>query len=621
MSIFKVILFGSFLSLSFLGCQGNNSDVNSSVSTVTSSNTTSAIPSVTSSNTTSTIPSVTSSNTTSVTSNLTVILPVSATVLTTNNEIVNISVKVFDSANNPYSGGKIIKINPNDVLTGRDIGTFDTIEANLTNGVAAFHYTAPDNLVKDKSTLTFGFYHDSNPSKVMQYTMSIVPEVNQIILTNYSLQAANPKNVTVGLESSKLVSYGVYDTNNKQINNSAVKSITISSLNPSLGTLKDTVGNSGTKITVKGKNNVTVKVVTNTKSGVVPIKVDATFTDANSKEQNLTKVFNVVVLSGPPTAMSLSYASTDATGKKDYAKMVEKWVLTVTDKYNNLVNTNPAISMGMLAGYAQSSAPVGNVANYLYYLPSVGNGTMDGVANTFSAPASAFSNVDQANDYLVTFGNGYTYNASGKWDISRSSAKVLNLIDDFNGTTVSGLGYAVGHNFRQDACREAQEWVGNVYPESGSYILDGNGSMRLNVEYDYYLVDKDVVLWTNLTGKQNSENQTVRLGEAKKINLRGSGITAESYSFSKGFKGVVRLKLLINGSGEYLRNSRFSYSVLVASDGANWTVTDDSMKHNITYCNPIYKQNGMSYVDVNFTTQTPSAGTVTLTNVLPVNEF
>jgi len=393
-------------------------------------------------------------------------------------------------------------------------------------------------------------------------------------------------------------------------------------LNPSLGTLEDTAGNSGTTITVKDKNNVTVNVLSNTKSGVVPIKVDAVFTDVNSKEQNLTNIFNIVVLSGPPSAMSLSYAGTDSQVKKTSAKMVEKWVLTVTDKYNNLVNTNPAVSMGMLAGYAQSSAAVNNVANYLYYLPSVGNGTLSGVNNTFISPVGAFGNVDKDNEYLVTFGNGYTYNVSGKWDINTNSNSVLDLIDDYNGADTTGLGYAVGNNFRQDACREGVEWVANVYPEdSGNYIVDGNGSLVMNVEYDYYLTGKDTVLWVNLTGSQNSGGEIIRLGEAKKTGLRAAGLTAETFSFSAGFQGTVRLNMTINDTAVFLRNANFSYSVEVASDDANWSVTDTSMNHGITYCYGTQNQVGASYVDVTFTSPTPNPGTVTLSNVVPATEF
>ena len=607
MYLIKVILLSAVLalSLSVSGCQGNNTETGGG-----------SLPSVT--------PPISTPDG-NVTSDITVVLPNSASVLTTNNEIVTIQVKAFDSANNPYSSGKIVKINPDSVLTGRDIGSFDKFESTLTNGVATFTYTAPKDLKKDKSSIVFGFYHDSNASKVIQYTMSIVPEVNQTILTNYSLQVSNPTDVKVGLNSSKLLSFGVYDANNNQIDNSSLKSITMTSLNPSLGTFEDTSGNSGTTITIKDKNNVTINIITNTKSGVVPIKVDAVFTDVNNKEQNLTKIFDVIILSGPPTAMSLSYAGTDSQIKKNIAKMVERWVLTVTDKYNNLVNTNPSISMGMLAGYAKSSVAVNNSANYLYYLPSRGNGTLNALDDTFTIPMEAFENVNEdnrrGNEYLVTFGDGYTYNASGKWDINKDSNTTFTLIDNYEGDDTSNLGFAVGNNFRQNACAEAEESVGNIYPDANNYILDATGNMILNVEYDYYLTGKDVVLWVNLVGAQNSIDKIVRIGEAKKVSLRGTGLESETYSFSAGFSGTVRLHIFIKDTVEYLKNANFGYAVEVASDGASWSVTDTSMNHGITYCYGAQNQNGESYVDVTFSSPTPNAGTVTLTNVLPANEF
>lgn len=122
----------------------------------------------------------------------------------------------------------------------------------------------------------------------------------------------------------------------------------------------------------------------------------------------------------------------------------------------------------------------------------------------------------------------------------------------------------------------------------------------------------------NLTGAQHNDESSVRIGEAKKITLRGMGLTSETYAFSAGFKGVVRLHATLTGTTEFLKNANFGYSVLVESDDANWSVIDDSMAHGITYCSG---QVGYSYVDINFTDPTPNAGTVTLVNVLPSNEF
>jgi hypothetical protein len=59
----------------------------------------------------------------------------------------------------------------------------------------------------------------------------------------------------------------------------------------------------------------------------------------------------------------------------------------------------------------------------------------------------------------------------------------------------------------------------------------------------------------------------------------------------------------------------------LALKDANWTISDDSMNHNITYCYGTGNQNGRSFVDVNFTSETPNSGTVSLQNLIIGNEF
>jgi len=588
------------------GCQGNNSD---SQNTVTSDTNT------TIQDTNETLPET---NTT--VDKYTIVLPVSSTVLKTNSQVVNIDVRMFDGNNNPYSGGKIVKINPDDVLKGRDIGTFDKDESTLVNGVATFTYTAPSDLDANTSNISFAFYHDSNSSDRRVYTMSIVPEANQTALTSYDLYTSVPIGYSMGLESRKNISYFIKDENGKLVSDQDTKSIVVETLNPSLIALSDSQGNSGSKLSFSDKNSISLNLTTNTKSGLVPIKVSARFIDTNGDEQNLTKVFDVLVLSGPPTAMSLSYVGT--IEKSDNAKFIQKVALTVTDRYNNLVNTKPTVSMGALAGYAKdSSGKANNSAGYLYFTSGDDdhNGKLTASDDKFTAQDEVFEKVDQTNQYLITFGNGYTYNASGKWDIKTDTNKTLELVDDYNGSDTEKLGFAVGNNFRQDMCEDGVEWVANVYPEdSGNYVLPETGSMNLYIEYDYYLTGKDIVLWVNLLGSHNGE--MMRIGEARKMTLRGNGLTSETYSFSKGFQGKVTLHIMVSDT-EYLKNSNFRYAVKVDSDDANWTVVDDSMNHNITHCYGYQNQTGDSYVDINFTSPTPKAGTVSLQNLIIGSEF
>jgi len=543
-----------------------------------------------------------------------VILPISTKEVTLNSEIVNISVTVIDDKNNPYSEGLVKIVYPDDIRQGRDIGYFTTSSVAPINGVANFVYTAPSDLSVNTSNLVFSFYHDSNPTATLPYTITINPENNQVVLTNYELRTANPDDVSMELETSKVVSYTVYDDNNQQLLDTDIISMVITSLNPDIGILEDTYGNSGPSLTVTDKNNVTINIVSNTKSGIVPIKVDASFVDVNDENQTLTQVFNMLVLSGPPSAISLAYAGT--TQASDRAKFIEKWIVTVTDRYSNKVNSNPAISMGMIAGYTKSSDPaVGNEGNYTYYNPGSAT-TLDATADTFTSHVNTFGNVDDSTDILVLTGTGYKYPALGKWDISKIDDSTLSIIDDYDSNNTTELGFAVGNNQREDTCNPGVKWIANVYPESGKYIIEDTGTLAISVEYDYYLVGKSTMLWVNLVGIQHSTNETIRIGEARKVTLRGLGLESTGLSFGQGFLGTTRFFISISDTVEWYKNANFGYFVEVTGDGNTYTVPETSMNNGITSC----IEGGVAYVDVNITASA-SAGTIEIKNILPGSEF
>ena len=601
MNLLKIFLSAIvlMLSISFSGCQGDNSD-------------TIVVQTPSTSTGTGTLPSVDTNTTAEV---ITALLPISSTTLTKNAQSFNIVVKAIDSKNRPYSGGNVEVVFPNDVRQGRDIGYFNQFTSTLNaQGEAIFVYNAPANLDVNTSDIVFGFFHDENPTNVLSYTMSILPDVNQIVNTTYKITTGVGTDVTLLPEDVKSINYAVVDENGNAVSDDKITTIVVTSLNPQVGTLRD--GNtSGTSISFT-TNNVSLSVLSTTLSGILPIQVDATFKDTNNNDRNLTKQFNLVVLSGPPTAMSLSYAGTSQNSET--AKFVENWVLTVTDKYNNLVNTTPAISMGLITGYAQSSAPTSNIANYLYYESSLNDGNLTNAAtDTFSSSKNAFNNIDLVNDKLALFGgSGYKFNAYGKWDIDSFSANTLTLKDDYSGSSVSGLTFAVGHNFRNEWC-DSSPVVANVYAKDNNNILPATGSMIVQIEYDYYLVGKSVVLWTNLIGENN--NSIVKVGLAEKVTLRGSGLTGETYQYAKGFQGVVRLNIDISDTVEPYQNANFGYAVVVTGDDTNWSIRGDSMQDgNITDCS---LNGGVAYVDVNITDPAGSAGEIKLVNVLPSSEF
>jgi len=497
--------------------------------------------------------------------NATVILTTNETTVTLNKDRLEIDVTVIDKQNNPYEGGNVKIIYPDDVREGRDIGYFTNSSVTVSNGHAKFTYTAPNDISKNTKDIIFYFYHENNTNDIKKYTIKLVPEENQIILTSYQIYIDDDDEPSMGLDTSKLISFMIKNEKNENVNDSNIVSIKVTNLNPNLGRLENTQGDSNSSLTISAKNSIPINVKSNTLSGIIPLEVNATFIDANGVKRNLQKIFNLLVLSGPPTAMSLSYSS--ISQDKINAKFIEKWVLTVTDKYNNLVNTNPSVSMGMIAGYAKSGPD--NPSNHLYF---ENGGEIKSKNNIFYSKEEVFKYVDQVNDVLVTFGDGYTYEASGKWDISTDDNKsILNLVDQYNGKDTLSLGFAVGHNYRQDIDKKGVEWIGNIYPEDHNYIIDNNGHLVFNIEYDYYFIGKDIMLWINLIGMQN--DNIVRIGEAKKITLKGNGISAyiPNITVIGGIKQAYTFTVKINDIDEtYMYGNfkaKFSTTGCAALDG------------------------------------------------------
>ncbi len=608
---YKHILLSIFIALFFVACTSDtNGDTSSPSSSVVDTNTTTVIDDT--------------NNTIDVNGTLTVNFSgaVSTRELTVNNELVSIEVLVFGSDNAPYTGGTINIAYPEKATTGVDVGSFSSLSAEVIDGKAIFNYTGPKNLKalvdnNDTSTI-FGFYHSSSNTSVNNFTLTYNPLADQIILETYTIKSSLlDSNITLGLESSKFISFYVENNAGTKVDDSKMTSTIVEVLNTPIADLKDTLGNSGDTLTFLGDNDVSLSIESNTMSGLVPIKVTSAFQDANDVNVTIVEVFNIVVLSGPPTAISISYAGTSQD--KEYAKFQENLVVTVTDKYFNPVNTHPAISVGTIVGYAKDAV----TGNNIYHLPnSATTGTLNPTTKIFSVNNGMdFSSVDDYNDVLVTFGNGYTYDAAGKWDFTTSGAASSNelaILDDYDSNvTRSNLGFAVGNNYRQDTCRQGAEWLGNIRSADGTYKLDSRGMAKLTLDYDYYLTGKDVVVWVNIVGLTAKTGTVGKIGEAKEFTLRGTGFEDFSASVSAGVANVTyRLPVEISATGEWYRNANFSYK-LTLSDNLTLNALSSS-NTNIDNC---AQSDGIAYVDVTVTENEAKAGTITISDILVSDEF
>jgi hypothetical protein len=558
--------------------------------------------------------------------------------LTENSQAVSIEVRAVGNDNSPYNEGEIKVAYPDKVLNGVDIGSFAASSVALENGKAVFSYTGPKDLQSrvdagDTGTV-FGFYHSANPESLKNFAFTYEPQANQIVLTDYELieTSETDTNVTMELESTRQFSYAVKDSQGISVADNKVTLIRVELLNPGLADLKDTFGTVADVLTFTNKNSPSISVQTQTRSGILPIKVTANFIDVNGDAQVLEEIFNVVVLSGPPTAISISYASTSQDA--EHAKFEEHLVVTVTDKYMNYVNTQPAISASVIAGYEYDGA---DGTTRLYFEPDdAATATLNPTTDMFSAIGRDFSKVDESNEILATFGKGYTYNASGKWDFTRNnttSVNQLKLIDNFDASAnVLKLGYALGFNYRQDRCRSGQEWVGTIETEDGTDKLAVNGMAKLKLNYDYYLAGKDVVVAVNIIGYTAKTDTTSRIGEAQKITLRSTGLEAPVAEVPAGATNIrYRIPIKITNTGEYYRNADFGYKIkfsdnVVPVGGLGAVSQIGSRLANGTFSgtcdvSPSGAGSGVAYLDVNVTEIQGKAGTITVSEIVASEEF
>ncbi len=550
-----------------------------------------------------------------------------AKTLTLNSEVKTIEVLVFGPNNAPYTGGNIVIAYPDKVRTGTDIGTFSDISLPVENGKATFTYVGPKDLQAlvdsgDTSTV-FGFYHDSDEATVKYLTFTYEPKPNQVILETYKLGSSllDEADVTIGLESSKQVSFYVQDEAGNNLDNADVTSINVEVLNTPLVDLENTAGDVGDTLTFSAKNDVSLNIKTNTISGLVPIKVTATFVDANENNATLEKTFNIVVLSGPPTAISISYASTG--WDEEHAIFQEHYSVLVTDKYFNNVNTNPAISVGAIVGYARDAS---NGERIFYRpnttaVPSTTTATINPTNNVFRAAGVDFTDVDELNQVLATFGIGYSYDASGKWDFTRvgtAGADELVLVDNFDGnTTRTNLGFAVGNNMRNLQCEAGAEALGNLRVTDASDKLDSLGMAKLTLDYNYYLTGKDIVVWVNLVGSTAQTATVGKFGEAREFTLRGRGFNPATAAVSSGVSNATyRIYISLADAPEWYRNANFGYNVQV-SDNLSIDAISDS-NGNIDDCT---QSMGIAYVDVTVTENKGEAGIIEIVDIVVADEF
>ncbi|WP_345975201.1 hypothetical protein [Sulfurimonas sp. HSL3-7] len=508
--------------------------------------------------------------------------------ITLNSEQREIVLQVRNSNFVPISEGTIGVRYP----SALNAGIMNPIEeVAVVNGEAKFVYTAPSDISNLNGTsYDFVFFDTLNPLTSTSVTFTFNPDPTQVIQTEYLITSSiDDENVTMDLNKTRVLSFFLKDKDGNVVSDDAISAMSITLLNSQIADLIDSDGTVQDTTIAKTTNNVTVSLLSFNKSGLLPIEVSFSFTDVNGVAQTVSKLFSVVILSGPPTAFSMSYAGTGQDA--DNAKFIEHIVISAVDEYGNKVNRGSTISAGVITGYARdetyelnSSSVVGNqyavsLTPIIDHAP-VGIATIENAGSGAQLTAANIANttIDLANDKLTTFRSDlydYPFHASGKWDMSSVAGSTIDLLDEYATTmpTEANMGYVIGHNYRQEVCSQTgAKATAYVSSGDGTYKLDANGNAVIDVYYDYYLVAKTVAIYANVVTHVNGGSVgDVRGGETMVHTLRGHGLEyTDTFNIPEG-----AVAMPINFSGisvvdtpVFLRNSRFVYTLKFTGDAA-----------------------------------------------------
>jgi hypothetical protein len=523
----------------------------------------------------------------------TVVIPASLrnTTLKSNSKSIEIQISVFKDIA-PYAKGTVKVELPSKVLNGIDVGSFSSFEVPVNEqGIATFNYTGPANLkalldAKDTSSV-FKFYHSENTKDASRQEMVVNYSISAdtYIPIDYTLSVNSAENdFSMGIPSlQKTFAVLLKDTKGNIINDNdvTITKIVVKTENALLAEIFDTNSNTMVQsLELRKENNSAFILKSKKLSGIVPLKVIINFIDINGEDTELSTIINVRVMSGPPSAISISYVST--TQDTSRAKYIEKFAVSVTDEYGNNVNTKPNISLGAIVGYTvdgkEASSKESSLTKRLFYgRNDISNNTANGKIIKGATPSGAtFSEENTASevfkwvnaegentDKLVVFGAGKNYEAMGKWDFSKLDDRTLLLEDDYFGENREKLYYAIGHNYYQDQCRnDGREWLGSASAES--YQLDDEGTVIVSYKYDYHLTGKDALVWVNLNGYQADSKQNTRIGEVVKHSLRGIGLKSvpeAGYSLSKGTTGIASFDIHHEFAPEWYHNAKFGHRI------------------------------------------------------------
>ena len=336
--------------------------------------------------------------------------------------------------------------------------------------------------------------------------------------------------------------------NNKSVREDRVHSITIRSSDPSKAKFIDPNnylndgGATHNSLTFKEKNNIDLYIQTYNKSGVVNFDVSVNYTNNRGEIYDLNTTTSLTVLSGEPSAFSINSAGVEY--KKDTKWFEQKFLVSASDKYNNVVNIKSKIAVSAMADFAKDIS--GNRILYGKFSSTKGEIIADKESSSasFKTYRELFDNIDTTRDFLFLFGSVDTNEALGKWDIDpyNYTKKTLGLVDSYHGDNHNNLGFAIGHNYYSEVCSsESKEWELKIDSTDGIYQLDEEGKTYVTLKFPAYMIGKKIALGVNFSSKSKRSGEVhfetlhssngVKVPDSITIDANTTNIPIQSFDF------------------------------------------------------------------------------------------
>ncbi len=353
----------------------------------------------------------------------------------------------------------------------------------------------------------------------------------------------------IALESQKRYKLFFFNVDsNKTVEAQDIHTITIKSNDPTKAKLIDPTnynndhGMAFDSLTFYEENGIDLYIQTYNKSGVVNFDIAVNYTNNRGEIHDLEMTLPITILSGVPTAFSINPAGVEYNFETKWFE--EKFLISASDKYNNVVNVPSQINISAMAEFTND--PHGDRILHGQHSSTKGEIIADPENHlaSFSINADLFDSIDTSRDFLFLFGNVMANESLGKWDIDpyNYTPSSLELTDAYYGGNHQDLGFAVGHNYYKEICSsESKEWELKIDSTEGIYKLDEEGKTYVTLKFPAHMIGKKIALGVNFSDKAQQSGevhfetlkslQGVKTPESINIDVNTTIPTHKSFAF------------------------------------------------------------------------------------------